>query len=104
MRVDLKNYGTESVETSKPERARPAPSPIEHGIETAVPDQVNFSFSQSRVQALTTQVLAQPEVRQQRVDLLRQSLGKGEYSVSDSQIADAIIADVTGSNADQATG
>jgi flagellar biosynthesis anti-sigma factor FlgM len=92
------------VETSKPERARPAPSPIEHASETAVPDQTNFSFSQSRVQALTTQVLAQPEVRQQRVDLLRQSLGKGEYSVSDTQIADAIIADVSGSNADQATG
>ena len=103
MRVDQTNRGSESVETSKPERARLTPSPVERGSETAVPDQTNFSFSQSRVQALATQVLAQPEVRQQRVDLLRQSLGKGEYSVSDRQIADAIIADVT-SSAGQATG
>jgi anti-sigma28 factor (negative regulator of flagellin synthesis) len=56
------------------------------------------------VRALETQALAQPEVRQQRVDLLRQSLGKGEYAVSDTQLADAILADITNGSSAQPTG
>jgi flagellar biosynthesis anti-sigma factor FlgM len=45
------------------------------------------------VQTLEAAVLAQPEVREQKVDALRQAVGKGEYAVSDTQIADAISAD-----------
>ena len=102
MRVDLKNYGTEPVGSSKQDRNRRATGEL--GSETAASDQAHFSFDQTRVSALQTQALAQPEVRQRRVDLLRQSLGKGEYSVSDSKIADAIIADLTSGSAGQLTG
>lgn len=102
MRVDLTNYGTESVDKGKPEGTRATLAADDHGSETT--DQTHFSFDQTRVQALKRQVLAQPEVRQQRVDLLRQSLGKGEYSVSDTQLADAIIADLTRGSAAQPTG
>jgi anti-sigma28 factor (negative regulator of flagellin synthesis) len=45
------------------------------------------------VRTLEAVVLAQPEIRQQKVDSLRQAAGKGEYAVSDAQIADAISAD-----------
>jgi anti-sigma28 factor (negative regulator of flagellin synthesis) len=48
--------------------------------------------------------MAQPEVRQQRVELLRQSLGKGEYLVSDGQVADAMLADLTSGRARQLEG
>ena len=104
MRVDLTTYGTESTGNSKTGHTHATPAPSEHGNETVAHDQTSFSFNQTRVRALATQVLAQPEVRQQRVDLLRQSLGKGEYSVNDSQIADAIIADLTSGSAGQLTG
>ena len=103
MRIDVTNYGTESVDSSKRDHAR-APATHEHGNDTAVPDQAHFSFDLTRVGALASQVLAQPEVRQQRVDLLRQSVGKGEYSVSDNQLADAIIADLSSGSAGQPTG
>jgi flagellar biosynthesis anti-sigma factor FlgM len=104
MRVDLKAYGTESTDTGKTDRNRSTPAPSEQGNATTTHDQTHFSFDQTRVRALETQVLAQPEVRQQKVDLLRQSLGKGEYAVSDNQIADAIIADLTSGSAGQLTG
>jgi flagellar biosynthesis anti-sigma factor FlgM len=104
MRVDLKTYGTESTGNSKTDRTHATPAPSEQGNETVAHDQTHFSFDQTRVRALATQVLAQPEVRQQRVDLLRQSLGKGEYAVSENQIADAIIADLTSGSAGQLTG
>jgi flagellar biosynthesis anti-sigma factor FlgM len=67
-------------------------------------DQAHFSFDNTRVRALESEVMAQPEVRQQRVDLLRQSLGKGEYAISDGQIADAMLADLTAGSAGQLTG
>ena len=102
MRVDLTSYGTESVDKSKPERTRAAVAANDPGSQTT--DQAHFSFDQARVQDLKNQVLAQPEVRQQRVELIRQSLGKGEYSVSDTQLADAIIADLTNGSAAQPTG
>lgn len=104
MRVNLTNYGTESVDNSKPDRARAAPAGGERTGETAALDKTHFSFDPARLRSLETQVLAQPEIRQQRVDLLRQSIGKGEYSVTDNQLADAIIADLTNGSAGQPTG
>jgi flagellar biosynthesis anti-sigma factor FlgM len=104
MRVDLKTYGTEAAASGKADRAHPTPATGEHGKETSALDQTHFSFDQARVRALEGQVLAQPEVRQQRVELLRQSLGKGEYAVSDGQVAEAMLADLTSGSAGQLSG
>jgi flagellar biosynthesis anti-sigma factor FlgM len=104
MKVDLKTYGTETPGNGKTDRTRATSAQSEQGNETIAHDQTRFLFDQTRLRALATQVLAQPEVRQQKVDLLRQSLGKGEYAVSDNQIADAIIADLTSGSAGQLTG
>lgn len=104
MRVALTDYGTESVDNAKPDRARTSPANDEPANAAATPDKAHFSFDQPRVETLRNQALTQPEVRQQRVDLLRQSLGKGEYSVTDTQVAAAIIADLTNGSAAQPTG
>ncbi|MFY9561127.1 MAG: flagellar biosynthesis anti-sigma factor FlgM [Terriglobales bacterium] len=104
MRVDLTTHGTEPADKGKTDRTRPAPPSEQHASETAAPDQTRFSFDQARVRALEGQVLAQPEVRQQRVELLRQALGKGEYAVSDGQVADAMLADLAAGSAGQLAG
>ncbi len=104
MRVDLRTYGTEAADNGKTDRARATPASGEHGNETAALDQARFSFDQTRVRALEGEVMAQPEVRQQRVELLRQSLGKGEYAVSDGQVAEAMLADLTNGSAGQLAG
>ena len=57
-------------------------------------DQTRFSFDQTRVQSLEAQVLAQPEIRQAKVQSLQQAIGNGEYSVSAGQIADAMASDL----------
>ncbi len=104
MRVDLKTSGTEAADSRKTDRARPTPATGGHGNETSAVDQTHFSFDHTRVRALESEVMAQPEVRQQRVELLRQSLGKGEYVVSDGQVADAMLADLTSGSARQLAG
>lgn len=59
-------------------------------------DQARFSFDQARVQSLEAQVLAQPEIREAKVQSLRQAIGNGEYSVSAGQIADAMVSEFSG--------
>ena len=101
MRVDLRTTGAEAADTGKTDRTRPASAA---GVQGSTLDQAHFSFDNTRVRALESEVMAQPEVRLHRVDLLRQSLGKGEYAISDGQIADAMLADLTAGSAGQLTG
>jgi len=64
------------------------------GSSPAIVDQTRFSFDQTRVQSLQAQVLAQPEIREAKVNSLRQAINSGEYSVPASRLADALIGDL----------
>lgn len=99
MRVDLTTYGLGPPEDKKTERATSSRAAEQQPAEAASVDKARFSFDQTRVHALEDEVLAQPEVRQQQVDLLRQAIGKGEYAVSEGQIAAAMIADLAAGSA-----
>jgi flagellar biosynthesis anti-sigma factor FlgM len=57
-------------------------------------DQANFSFDQAQLQSLASQVLAQPEIRDNKVQALQQSIGQGDYFVPPGQIADAMVNDL----------
>ena len=92
MRVDLTTYGLGPPEDKKTERATKSRAAEQHSAEAV--DKARFSFDQARVHALEKEVLAQPEVRQQQVELLRQAIGKGEYAVTEGQVAAAMIADL----------
>jgi flagellar biosynthesis anti-sigma factor FlgM len=59
-------------------------------------DQARFSFNQTRVQSLEAQVLAEPEIREAKVQGLQQAIGNGEYSVLAGQIADALASEYGG--------
>ena|SRR5205085_11674968 len=105
MRVDLRIHGTDAAEQSTTERARGKSGSSDSGSASASSlDEARFSFDPTRIRNLENHVIAQPEVRQEKVDSLRQTLGKGEYSVSDGQIADAIFADLANGSAAQLTG
>ncbi len=98
MRVDLTSRGVEPPENCNTGRAgqtgasESMASSASSGTAVGTPgvDQTSFSFDQTRVQALEAQVLAQPEIRQAKVQALQQAVGNGEYSVSAGQIADAM--------------
>jgi len=102
MRVDFTTSGLEPPEKSMTGRAGHA----EHAATGAAAgaeassasgvDQTRFSFDQTRVQSLEAHVLAQPEIREAKVQSLQQAIGNGEYSVPASQVADALVSELGG--------
>jgi flagellar biosynthesis anti-sigma factor FlgM len=95
MRIDLTTLAVEPPENGKPSRAgQTGNAGLASGDaagSTAGLDQASFSFNQAQVQSLAAQVLAQPEIRDNKVQALQQSIGQGDYSVPPRQIADAIV-------------
>jgi len=55
-------------------------------------DRTTFS-SDSVVHSLTSQALSSPEIRQDKVDALRQAVTSGTYTVDANKIASGIIAE-----------
>jgi len=100
MRIDQATLGVQPPENSKTGRAVPTGAAgIAAGSvsgSASGTDQTQFSFDPARVEALTTQALAQPEIRGARVQALQQAIGNGEYSVSPRQVADALAGDLAG--------
>jgi flagellar biosynthesis anti-sigma factor FlgM len=55
-------------------------------------DQAQLSGGQVQVQALAAQALQFPEVRQEKVNSLRQSILDGRYQAGSNQVAEALFA------------
>jgi negative regulator of flagellin synthesis FlgM len=96
MRVDLASFGVEPPEKGTTGRAGQTGAAGTGTTSTAGVDQTRFSFDQTRVQSLEAQVLAQPEIRQAKVQSLQQAIGNGEYSVPADQIANAMVTELAG--------
>jgi flagellar biosynthesis anti-sigma factor FlgM len=70
--------------------AAPGPAGDLTGTNGAQDDWTSFQSDSVSVQSLTSQALDSPEVRQDTVDALRQSVASGQYQVDPANIAAAI--------------
>jgi flagellar biosynthesis anti-sigma factor FlgM len=93
MRIDLTTSGVEPPEQSKMSRAAQSGAAGTGANSTSGVDETHFSSDQTRLQSLEAQVLAQPEIRQAKVEALQEAIGNGEYSVPASQVADAMVSE-----------
>jgi flagellar biosynthesis anti-sigma factor FlgM len=59
--------------------------------EGATVDRTTFHSNSTSIHALTSQALNSPEIRQDKVNALRQSVASGEYKIDASKIAGAIL-------------
>jgi negative regulator of flagellin synthesis FlgM len=57
-------------------------------------DQAQLSVDNNTIQQLKANLSQVPEVRQERVDALRQAVSNGSYQVSDQQLSDAMGSDL----------
>jgi flagellar biosynthesis anti-sigma factor FlgM len=93
MRIDLNQAAeplAESGRTSKPGPASGDTRPS--GSSPLGEDQAQLSGAHVQIQALATQVLQLPEIRQEKVNGLRQMVLGGSYQPSSNQIAEAVFA------------
>lgn len=88
MRIDL-NGPTATPITNEQRHNVAAAKHVEQQV--ATDDQTTFSTDAVEVKSLVAKALQLPEVRQEKVDALRQAIRNGEYEVEPSKIADALI-------------
>jgi flagellar biosynthesis anti-sigma factor FlgM len=104
MRINL-NYGLpELPESGRTEKQNtPATSGAATNLSAANAssgeDEAMLSGSHTQVQTLTAQVLQLPEVRQQRVQALRQAVENGSYNPSPDDVAGALVVQLAGEQA-----
>ncbi len=59
-------------------------------------DQAQLSVDSATIQQLNVKLAQLPDVRQDRVDALRQAVSTGSYQISDQQLGNAIASDMFG--------
>jgi flagellar biosynthesis anti-sigma factor FlgM len=90
MRVDAPLPLPESLQPQKVERSGSSTNQSRRASVESNQDKAQLSVDSARVEHLKAALSSVPEVRQERVDALRQALSKGTYQVRDQQLADAI--------------
>ena len=81
--------------TAIPLPAGPVAKQVSNGTvaaaQSASEDRTTFHTDSLSVQSLTSQAMSLPEVRQDKVDALRQSVSSGEYQPDATKTAGAIV-------------
>jgi negative regulator of flagellin synthesis FlgM len=87
MRIDLTNISLHGVEREDKTRRAGSKAPSTPNVE----DKASLSVDSLSVSALEAQAMNAPEIRQDKVEALRQSIQNGEYKVEPEKIARAIL-------------
>lgn len=100
MRIDLNPSPMPELERSNGSaNAGKTGEPIAGANSSADEDVAQLSTGSDSVQALKAQLDSMPEVRQQRVDTLRQAIANGSFEVSPQRIAEAMTSGSGGTTA-----
>jgi flagellar biosynthesis anti-sigma factor FlgM len=91
MRIDLNQGPQASTETNRSSAAGSGAAGSSSTSNLGGEDQAELSSAHVQVQALVAQAAQLPEVRQERVQALRQAVVSGRYQSSPDQVAGAIF-------------
>ncbi len=86
MRIELSLPQPSEISTN-----RASNSPVSSQSASAASPADNFSGDTVSLSSLSAQALQMPDVRQNKIDSLRQQIASGQYSVDPQEIADAIL-------------
>jgi negative regulator of flagellin synthesis FlgM len=92
MKIDTNATLTSQMPTER--AAKPVSTGSPAIFQSKTEDRTTFSNSgKTTVQSLTSQALQTPEIRQDKVTALKESIKNGSYNLDPSKIASAMIAD-----------
>lgn len=89
MRIDLYNSSASQV-SSDPSSQQVSASKTATTA-TSSEDRATLSSDSTSVSSLASTALSSPEIRQDKVDSLKQSISSGQYQIDPDQIAASII-------------
>ncbi len=88
MKIDLNGSTPDPIITPRGNNSgTPSTSQVQPGGE----DTATLSFDHTNIGSLTSQAMASPVVRQDKVDALRQAISTGQYKVEPEQVAGAML-------------
>jgi flagellar biosynthesis anti-sigma factor FlgM len=90
MRVDAPLSLPENLQPQKVEKSGSSTNQSRLASVGSNQDKAQLSVDSARIEQLKAALSSVPEVRQERVDALRQAMSNGTYQVTDQQLADAI--------------
>ncbi|MGB8771940.1 MAG: flagellar biosynthesis anti-sigma factor FlgM [Candidatus Korobacteraceae bacterium] len=93
MRIDLSPSAMPELDRSKSATAGTKTHDMTNPPATSADDVAHLSTGSDAVQTLKAQLDKVPEVRQQKVDSLKQAMANGSYQLYPQQIAAAMFAD-----------
>jgi len=96
MRVDAPSSFSDGLQPDKIGRSGTASQQNRSAPAGSGADQAKLSVNRDTIQQLKSSLSQVPEVRQDRVDALRQAINSGTYQVSDQQLGDAMANDLLG--------
>jgi len=94
MRIDLNPSAMQELGRSSDTAAGEKPGDMTRLVAPNADDVAHLSSGSDAVQRLKMQLDALPEVRQQRVDALKQAISDGAYKISPQALATAMLADI----------
>jgi negative regulator of flagellin synthesis FlgM len=87
MRIDLHNISLPGLERDEKTRKAGNKAPSTPSVE----DKASLSSDALSISAFQAKALATPEIRQDKVEALRQSIQNGDYKVEPDKVAQAIL-------------
>lgn len=89
MRIDL-TQATASQIASEP-NSKPVSAQNVNVSDVAGEDRTTLSSSQQSLSALVSSAMSSPEIRQDKVDILKQAIDSGTYKLDPGKIAESMI-------------
>lgn len=93
MRIDLNPSATPELDRSKSATSGPKTHDMTNKPPATAEDVAHLATGSDAVQTLKAQLDNVPEIRQQKVDSLKQAIAQGAYQMHPQQIAAAMLAD-----------
>ncbi len=93
MRIDPNGRAQQAQDAGEANSPSARPTAATPSQSASLTDTAQLSADQVRVQALSAQVNALPEIRQEKVAALGRAIRDGTYQVSPEQTAEAMLAE-----------
>jgi negative regulator of flagellin synthesis FlgM len=94
MKLELSNLtASQPLEKTTRESSSNVAATTVNPASSTTGDRTTFQSDAKTVQSLVTQALATPDLRQGKIDAIKQSISNGTFTFDANKVADAIIAD-----------